>query len=61
LKRATINSEKKTFAKLFNSRQPSWIAGKRRTSHGETNILKLLRDDWRGFKAGEAIQAGHFS
>jgi hypothetical protein len=56
-----IESEKKTFAKLFDGRQPVWITGKRRAAHGETNILELFGNDRGRLEPRKAVQAGHLT
>src|SRR5688572_13384723 len=50
LKSVRIQSEEKSFTKLFNSWQPRWVAGKWRASHGETHVLELFGNDGSRFE-----------
>jgi hypothetical protein len=55
LKHMLIESEKKSFTKLFNGGQPSWIPGKWCAPHGEPHVFELFGDDGSWLEPGETI------
>jgi hypothetical protein len=61
LKRTAIESKKKSFAKLFNGRQPVWVSSKRGAPDGEAHVFELFGNNRSRLEPSETVQAGHFS